>query len=136
MLVVMLVLPLVVAPGTVDAQQATKVWRIGFISVAHTKVEDVLFQQLRDLGYVEGQNLIVERRYSEGRAEQFAELAAALVRLGPDLIVVTTTPAALAAKKATTTIRCSTETRRSSSSPRSASRACSTGEVSSSRPAA
>ncbi len=67
-------------------------------------MEDVLFEQLRALGYVEGQNLVVERRYSEGRAERFTELAAALVRVGPDLIIVTTTPAALAAKKATTTI--------------------------------
>ena len=92
------------APLVVEAQEAGRVWRLGFISVTHTKVEDVLFEQLRQLGYVEGRNLVVERRYSEGRAERFAEFAAALVRLKPDLIIVTTTPAALAAKKATKTI--------------------------------
>jgi putative tryptophan/tyrosine transport system substrate-binding protein len=49
--------------------------QIGFISVTHTRIEDVFFQQLKELGYVEGQNLTVERRYSEGRAERFPELA-------------------------------------------------------------
>jgi putative ABC transport system substrate-binding protein len=58
----------------------------------------------RDLGYIEGQNLIVEWRYSEGRAERWADLANALVALKVDVIVVGTTPAALAAKKATSTI--------------------------------
>jgi putative tryptophan/tyrosine transport system substrate-binding protein len=53
------------------------------------------------LGYVEGQNLVVERRYSEGRAERFPEFAAELVRLKADIIIVTTTPAALAVKSAT-----------------------------------
>jgi len=63
-----------------------------------------LFYGLRDLGYVEGQNLIIERRSSEGRAERWSELAAELVGLRVDAIVVSTTPAALAAKKATGTI--------------------------------
>jgi putative tryptophan/tyrosine transport system substrate-binding protein len=94
----------IVAPIPAGAEQTGKVWRIGFISVTHTKVEDVFFQQLRELGYVEGQNLVVERRYSEGRADRFPEFAAELVRLNVDMIVVTTTPAGLAAKKATKTI--------------------------------
>ena len=59
---------------------------------------------MRELGYVEGQNVILEPRYAEGKAERFQEFAEELVRLKVDVIVVFTTPAALAAKKATTTI--------------------------------
>src|SRR5262245_12856843 len=68
------------------------------------RIEESFFQELRDLGYVEGQNLLVERRYSEGLAERFPEFAAELVRLKLDLIIATTTPAALAIKNATKTI--------------------------------
>jgi putative ABC transport system substrate-binding protein len=57
-----------------------------------------------NFGYVEGQNLVIERRYAEGRTERFQEFAAEMVRLNVDLIIVVTTPAALAARKATTTI--------------------------------
>ena len=92
---------LLAAPLAARAQRAGKVWRIGFISVAYLRIEDVLFQDLRELGYVEGQNLVVERRYSEGRAERFAEFAIELARLNLDIIVVATTPAALAVKNAT-----------------------------------
>jgi putative ABC transport system substrate-binding protein len=91
-------------PLATQAQQAGKVWRIGFISVEHATIEDILFRQLAELGYVEGKNLVVERRYSEGRAERFAQFAADLVRLNVDMIIVTTTPAVLAVKKATRTI--------------------------------
>jgi ABC-type uncharacterized transport system substrate-binding protein len=63
-----------------------------------------LFEGLRELGYVEGQNLIVERRYAEGHAERFQDFAAEMVRLKADIIIVVTTPAALAVKNATTTI--------------------------------
>jgi len=94
----------VTGPLAAEAQQAGKVYRIGFISVTYLRIEDVFFQQLRELGYVEGQNLAVERRYSEGRAERFPEFAAALARLNVDLIIVTTTPAALAVKNVTKTI--------------------------------
>ena len=97
-------LAVLAAPLAVEAQQAGKVWRIGFISVTPTKVQDSFFRQLRELGYVEGQNLAVERRYSEGRAERFAEFAAAFVRQNVDMIVVTTTPAGLAARHATKSI--------------------------------
>jgi len=92
------------APLTSEAQPAGKVWRIGLIAVAPASPMDALSQGLRELGYVEGQNLIIERRYSEGRAERFSEFAAELVRAKVDLIIVNTTPAAIAAKKATTTI--------------------------------
>src|SRR5262249_28777782 len=91
-----LALGLLVPPLAPEAQLAGKVWRIGPISVAYLRIEDVFFQHLRGLGYVEGQNLVVERRYSEGRAERFPEFAAELARLNLDLLIVTTTPAALA----------------------------------------
>ena len=61
-------------------------------------------QRLRELGYVEGQNLTVERRWAEGRAERYHELAAELVALKPDVIVVAFTPSVSAAKRATSTI--------------------------------
>src|SRR5215471_17460287 len=85
------------------AQQAGKVHRLGVLADV-TPALGGLFYGLRDLGYVEGQNLIIERRSSEGRAERWSELAAELVGLRVDAIVVSTTPAALAAKKATGTI--------------------------------
>jgi putative tryptophan/tyrosine transport system substrate-binding protein len=93
-----------VQPLATAAQQAGKVWRIGLISVTYMRIEESFFQQLRELGYVQGHNLVVERRYSEGRAERFPEFAAALTRLNVDLIIVTTTPAALAVKDATKTV--------------------------------
>jgi putative ABC transport system substrate-binding protein len=86
------------------AQQSVKIWRIGFIAHRHEKFYDPLFQGLRELGYVEGQNLIVERRYAEGRAERFQEFAAEMVRLKVDVVIVVTTPAAFAVRNATTTI--------------------------------
>ena len=91
-------------PIAARAQQPGKVWRMGFIAHGHERFYDALFKGLQELGYVEGQNLIVERRYAEGRAERFPEFAAEMVRLNVDVIVVVTTPAALAVKKATTTI--------------------------------
>src|SRR5438093_6498174 len=99
-----LALVLLVQPFATEAQHAGKVWRIGLISVAYLRIEDVFFQHLKGLGYVEGHNLVVERRYSEGRAERFPEFAAKLARANLDLLIVTTTPAALAVKNATKTI--------------------------------
>jgi putative tryptophan/tyrosine transport system substrate-binding protein len=86
------------------AQRSGKMWRMGFIAHGHERFYDALFEGLQEFGYVEGQNLIIERRYAEGRAERFPEFAAEMVRLNVDVIVVVTTPAALAVKKATTTI--------------------------------
>src|SRR5262245_25311414 len=90
-------------PLAVGAQQPGKVYRLGVLADV-TPVLSGLFYGLRELGYVEGQNLIIERRSSEGRAERWSELAAELVGLRVDAIVVSTTPAALAAKKTTGTI--------------------------------
>ena len=53
------------------AQQPGKVWRMGFIAHGHEKFYDALFEGLREYGYEEGRNLIVERRYARGQAERF-----------------------------------------------------------------
>jgi len=79
-------------------------WLIGFIAHTHVRSYDGLFEGLHDLGYVEGQNLIIERRYAEGRAERFNEFAKEMVQLKADVIVVVTTPAALAVMHETTAI--------------------------------
>jgi putative tryptophan/tyrosine transport system substrate-binding protein len=86
------------------AQQASKVWRMGFIAHGHEGFYDALFEGLREYGYEEGRNLIVERRYARGQAERFNEFAAEMVRLNVDIIIVVTTPAALAVMKVTKTI--------------------------------
>src|SRR2546426_1969250 len=99
-----LALSLTLAPLMAQGQQPGKVYRLGLISVTYRPAERAFFERLRELGYVERQNLVIERRYSEGRAERFPEFAAELVRLKVDIIVVGTTPAALAVKNATTTI--------------------------------
>jgi putative tryptophan/tyrosine transport system substrate-binding protein len=90
-------------PVAARAQQAGKLYRLGILAVT-PRAWDGLFEGLRDYGYVEGQNLITERRYSEGQTERWPEIAAELVKLKVDIILVNTTPAALAAKKATGTI--------------------------------
>jgi putative ABC transport system substrate-binding protein len=87
-----------------QAQQSGKVWRIGFIAHRHERFYEPLFERLRELGYEEGRNLIVERRYAQGHADRFQEFADEIVRLNVDVIIVVTTPAAQAAKRATTTI--------------------------------
>ena len=82
-------------PLAAHPQHAGKMWRIAFITQAQQNIYDALFERLRELGYVEGQNIIIERRYAEGRAERFNEFAAEMVRLKADLIITITTPAAL-----------------------------------------
>jgi putative tryptophan/tyrosine transport system substrate-binding protein len=96
---------LLVAPFAAEAQQAGKVYRIGIletIPVAQNAAKlDALRKGLRDLGYVEGRNLLIEYRSADGRAERFPDLASELVRLKVDLIVTRGTPAAKAVKSAT-----------------------------------
>ena len=91
-------------PIAARAQQAGKVWRMGFIAHGHESFYDALFEALREYGYEEGRNLIVERRYARGHAERFKEFAAEMVRLNADVVVVVTTPAALAVMNASKTI--------------------------------
>ena len=90
------------------AQQPKKVPRIGFLA-APTRtgaayITEAFLQGLRDLGYVEGQNIIIEYRWADGNFERLPDLAAELVRLKVDVIVAVVTQASLAAKNATGTI--------------------------------
>ena len=75
-----------------EAQQAKKVPRIGYLSSADTARDSARYEAirlaLRELGYIEGQNIASEYRYAEGKLDRFAELAAELVRLKVDIIVV------------------------------------------------
>ena len=96
-------------PLTAESQQATTIARIGWLGTRaaggpHLLRGPVPGRQLRDLGYVEGRNVVIEYRYSGGKSEQLPALAAELVALKVDVIVVANTPAALAAKRATQTI--------------------------------
>ena len=90
------------------AQQAGKVLCIGFLDASTASGSAVRLeafrQELRKLGWIEGKNITIEYRFAEQKLERVPELAADLVRLKVDLIVVSGTPQALAAKKATTTI--------------------------------
>jgi len=96
---------LLAAPLAAEAQQAGKVYRIGYLSAgsdtSNPRVREAFRQGLRELGWVEGQNIIIEYRWAEGRFDRLPDLAAELVRLKVDIIVAPATPAAAAAKKAT-----------------------------------
>src|SRR5215475_12843339 len=91
-----------------QAQQTGKIFRIGFLdsSTASSSrlLVDAFRQELSKLGLTEGKNITVEYRYAEGKRDRFPELAAEMVRLKVDLIVVEGSGLALAAKSATTTI--------------------------------
>jgi putative ABC transport system substrate-binding protein len=95
------------APFVAQAQQPSKVLRIGFLgtdSLAGTANRLEAFRQgLRDLGYVEGRNITIEYRWADGKVERFPDFAADLVGLKVDVIVATSTPGALAARNATRT---------------------------------
>jgi putative tryptophan/tyrosine transport system substrate-binding protein len=99
---------LAAASSVTDAQPATKVYRIGFLALATGESAIGIFQALkdglRDLGYVDGRNIVFDPRYGEGRQERLPDLASELVRLRADVIVAGTNPAVAAAKRATTTI--------------------------------
>jgi putative tryptophan/tyrosine transport system substrate-binding protein len=95
------------APLAAEAQQTGKVPRIGFLfsgASGPAREVDTFRQGLRDLGYIEGQNIAIEYRFAGGQVERLPELAAELVRLKLDVIVAPYTPPALAAKRATSTI--------------------------------
>jgi len=90
---------------TAEAQQPAKTARLGFLSLSSGPNASMdVFRGLRDLGWIEGQNIAVEYRWAAGGEDQLPALAAELVRLKVDIIVTWSTPAALAAKQATTTI--------------------------------
>jgi putative ABC transport system substrate-binding protein len=99
---------LLAAPLAAEAQQAEKVYRIGMLERTSSAINAANLngfrQGLRELGYVEGKNFIIEYRSADGRDERFPGLATELVRLKVDLILTRGTPATLAAKNATGTI--------------------------------
>jgi len=94
--------------GSADAQQTGKVFRIGFLDGSTASGMAGLLegfrQELNKLGWIEGKNITIEYRFAEQKPEHAPELAADLLRLKVDLIVVTGGPQALAAKKTTTSI--------------------------------
>ena len=91
----------------VTAQQSGKVSRIGYLhpaDIAKSSGSRAFFQGMRDLGYVEGRNIIIERRSAKGQRDRLPNMAADLVRQKVDVIVVCCQPAVDAARKATNTI--------------------------------
>ena len=103
-----MVLATLCIPLASHAQQAGKVPRIGFLGAVTPEdfphLEEAFREGLRELGYVEGQNLAIEYRWAEGRAERLPDLAAELAQFKVDAIFAITSAAARAAKSATTTI--------------------------------
>ena len=107
-LVTVLVIGLLAAPLAAEGQQAPKIARLGLLTLnkaPNVHLHEAFRQGLRDLGYVEGRNLVIEYRDAEGKAERLPALAAELVALKVDVLVTGgATPSALAAKRATSTI--------------------------------
>jgi ABC-type uncharacterized transport system substrate-binding protein len=107
-LAVVLTLGLTIAPLAAEAQQAAKVARIGYLSInlaaAPPNLHEAFRQGLRDLGYVEGRDVVIDYRDAGGKVERLPALAAELVALKVDVIMAGSTPLALAAKQATGTI--------------------------------
>jgi putative ABC transport system substrate-binding protein len=105
-LLITLTVALLVAPLAAQAQSPVKVPRIGWLSLGSpssgpTSLRDAFRQGLRERGWVEGQNIAIERRYAEGQPERLADLTAEFVRLKVEVIVVGNPLAARAAQQAT-----------------------------------
>lgn len=92
----------------IHAQPAAKVHRVGIVSPLPASPEPgqvrAFRQALADLGYVEGNNVVLEMRFAEGRQDRFPELVAELIKLKVDVIVTGSAPGAIAAKRATSTV--------------------------------
>src|SRR4029434_2119673 len=97
---------LLTPPVTLLAQQPTKVGRIGLLTagVVSRTVPTPFFDELRERGWVEGQNLIIERRGGDGNSERVPALAAELVHLKLDVVLTFGAVAGVAMKNATTTV--------------------------------
>jgi ABC-type uncharacterized transport system substrate-binding protein len=98
---------LLTAPLAGEAQQAGKIPRIGYLGLnpaANPHLHEAFRQGLRDLGYVEGRNVVIENRDAEGKPERLRTLATELTALQVDVILAGGTPQALAAKQATRTL--------------------------------
>jgi putative ABC transport system substrate-binding protein len=93
-----------------EAQRPGKVWRIGYLSLVSGQLDQykpwvaALRDGLRDFGYVEGQNVVIEQRYAAGRVERLVPLAAELISLKVDVLVTAPAGSAVAAKKVTSTV--------------------------------
>jgi len=99
---------LLTAVSLAEAQQPKRIPQIGYISYGSLEIEKswlaVLQQGLRELGYLEGKNIVIEQRHAAGRSEKLPELLAELIRLKVDVLVAAGDPAAHAAKEATSAI--------------------------------
>src|SRR5262245_826163 len=107
--IVMLILSLLTVPHATEAQQQGKVPRVGFLgdgsaATRAAQTLEPLREGLRALGYVEGQNILLEVQWTDGHSERLPELAGAFVRLPVDVIVTHGAPGARAARAATPTI--------------------------------
>src|SRR5262245_28707832 len=106
-LIIPLALGFLMVPLPTHAQQATKIPRIGYVSTnlaVNPHLVEAFRQGLRDLGYVEGRDIVIEYRSAEGQLERFPALMADLIALKVDVIVAANTRATLAAQHATSTI--------------------------------
>jgi len=90
--------------SSAEAQQPKKVPRIGYLALRHSDLDEMFMRELRESGYIDGQNIVIEHRWAAGKVDRLAALADELVRLNVDIIVASTTPAVNAAKNATKTI--------------------------------
>jgi putative ABC transport system substrate-binding protein len=97
---------LLAAPLAVEAQQAGKVYRVGYLEtgVVRPRPWEAFRERLRELGYVDGQTVAFEARSADGQLDRLPKLATELVRLKVDVVVTAGSPAARAAKNATTSI--------------------------------
>src|SRR6266498_2830445 len=90
-------------PLAARAQQTGKMSRVGYLGSSSPSLEphyiEAFRQKLRDLGHVDGENIVIEYRWAEGQDDRLPNLATELVRLMPDIIVTTGTPSTLAAIK-------------------------------------
>jgi putative ABC transport system substrate-binding protein len=95
----------VLVPPSAEAQPATRIPRIGYLAFfGRTSFDDAFRDGLRDLGYVDGQNIMIEYRSADANLERVRELAAELVRLNPDLIVTTTGESTRVVMRVTSTV--------------------------------
>src|SRR5262245_21301328 len=102
--IVTLSLSLLAVPLAAAAPLAGKVWRIGYLVAGFGKVDEAFRQGLRDLGYIEGQNITIEYRHADNQRDRLPALAAELVRLPVDVLVTGGENAARVVQQATHTI--------------------------------
>jgi len=107
-LAVVLAVSLTLAPLAAEAQPPGKVYRMGYLysgsATSSPRAPEAFREGLRELGWVEGRNIVIDYRFAEGRFDRLPDLAAELVRLKVNVIVAWPTPPAIAAKNATGTI--------------------------------